>query len=103
MIITQVALGCHRQNTTIPVAEPFGEDWNIHSFFNGLSGKKVTEVVMRYPGSADDLASLCQGFLTFSGVWQPSDGYRERRSLQGAPNGFIGDVTSGIVDSLLWR
>jgi hypothetical protein len=56
MIITQVAVGCHRQITTLTVAEPFGEGWNIHSFFNGLSGKNP---IRPFP----DFAPVCVSSL----------------------------------------
>src|SRR5205807_6277541 len=66
MLVSQMAVGLHRQNTAVLVSEPFRHGGNVHARFDAPSCEQMSQIVVRQMMKAELLAGACQGPVEFA-------------------------------------
>ena len=65
MLVAKVAVGLHRQRTTVLVPKPARNRWDVHARFNAACGEQVAQIVMGESSDAQLLASRIDRALAF--------------------------------------
>src|SRR5437762_11704664 len=66
MLVSQMSVCLHRQNTAVFVSEPFRHGGNVHARFDAPSCEQMSQIVVRQMMKAELLAGACQRPLEFA-------------------------------------